>query len=240
VGVVVQVMRDSVESPADVGRRWSAARRIAGYAAALSMSFYLVVKVVWIAAALIGRAPDGFATADWALPNAFTVVMAVTGVGLGLALAQRWGRRLPAVPMVFFSWVGAGFLVPMIPYMVIKGVLGALGPTRAVGVTAPVRRRGGRRPSSPSVSAEWPSGSPSPCRSICGSDGRAPSSAGWRVDGDPATGGFTTVEYPQVAAAEHAVGIGAGLTLLALALRVARTGGPALSLRAYGPPSGSV
>ncbi|MFI0444772.1 hypothetical protein [Actinomadura sp. 6N118] len=114
-------------SAASVGARWSVIRRLAGYAAALSMALYLVVKVVWVVAALLGHAPDDFGTADWVVLNAVTVVMAVTGVALGLALAQRWGRRLPAVPVIFFSWVGAGFLVPMLPYALIRSVLGASG-----------------------------------------------------------------------------------------------------------------
>ncbi|MEO3889496.1 hypothetical protein [Nonomuraea sp. B5E05] len=93
----------------------------------LTMALYLVVRIVWIAAALLGHGPDTYGTAGWVLLNAVTVVMAVTGIVLGLALAQRWGRRLPAAPVIFFSWVGAGFLVPMLPYTVINGVLGALG-----------------------------------------------------------------------------------------------------------------
>ncbi|MGI5164153.1 hypothetical protein ACQEU3_07330 [Spirillospora sp. CA-253888] len=62
------------------------------------MSLYLVVKVAWIVAAAFGRASDGYGTADWTLLNAVTVVMAATGVALGLA--QRWGRRLHAMPRV--------------------------------------------------------------------------------------------------------------------------------------------
>ncbi|GAA2415994.1 hypothetical protein GCM10010191_27960 [Actinomadura vinacea] len=106
---------------------WGTLRRLAGYAAALSMALYLVVKVVWVAAALLGDGPDGFGTAGWVVLNSVTIAMAATGVALGLALAQRWGRRLPAVPVLFFSWVGAGLLVPMLPYTVIRGVLDALG-----------------------------------------------------------------------------------------------------------------
>ena len=102
-------------------------RRFAGCGAALSMSLYLAVKAFWVGAGLLGHGPDGYGTADWVLLNAASVVMAATGVALGLALAQQWGRRLPAVPVIFFSWVGAGFLVPMLPYSVIKGVVGALG-----------------------------------------------------------------------------------------------------------------
>ncbi|MFI7147030.1 hypothetical protein ACIBO2_19100 [Nonomuraea sp. NPDC050022] len=102
-------------------------RRLAGYGAALSMSLYLAVKVVWIAAGLFGHAPDGYGTADWVLLNVVTVVMAATGIALGLALAQPWGRRLAAVPVIFFSWVGAGFLVPMLPYVMISSLFGGDG-----------------------------------------------------------------------------------------------------------------
>jgi len=97
---------------------------LAGYGAALSMGLYLVVKVVWVIAALFGHAPDDFGSADWILLNATTVVMSGTGVALGLALAQRWGLRLPAAPVLFFSWIGAGFLVPLIPFMLIGAFVG--------------------------------------------------------------------------------------------------------------------
>ncbi|MFI7632680.1 hypothetical protein [Nonomuraea sp. NPDC049400] len=110
-----------------VGARWSSARRVAGYAAALAMSLYLVVKVVWIVAGLTGHGPSDVGTAGWVALNAVTVGMSAVGVALGLALAQRWGLRLPALPVIFLSWMGAGFLVPMLPYMVISTVLGASG-----------------------------------------------------------------------------------------------------------------
>jgi hypothetical protein len=115
------MMRDAVPN---VGARWSRVRRLAGYGAALSMSLYLAVKVVWIAAGLFGHPPDGYGTADWVLLNVVTVVMAATGIALGLALAQPWGRRLAAGPVIFLSWVGAGFLVPMLPYVMISSLLG--------------------------------------------------------------------------------------------------------------------
>lgn len=120
--------RGTVEhGAAGVGPRWAAVRGIAGHTAALSMALYLLVKVIWVAAALIGDAPDDFGTAGWAALNAVTAVMAAAGIVLGLALARPWGRRLPAAPVVLFSWVAAGFLVPMLPYALISGVLGALG-----------------------------------------------------------------------------------------------------------------
>ncbi|MBE1557975.1 hypothetical protein [Nonomuraea africana] len=119
----------------------SAVRRLAGYAAALSMSLYLAVKAVWVAAALLGHGPDDYGTADWVLLNAVTVVMAVAGVALGLALAQRWGRRLPAVPVIFFSWLDTGFLVPMLPYAVTAVPGGGAAPRRPPGAKPGGRRR---------------------------------------------------------------------------------------------------
>ena len=113
-----------------IGARWSVARRVAGYSAALTMSLYLLVKVIWVTAALAGYGPPDVGTAGWVGLNTVTVGMSAVGVVLGLALAQRWGRRLPALPVVFFSWVAAGFLVPMLPYMVVTGVLDAVGGDR--------------------------------------------------------------------------------------------------------------
>ncbi|MEU4335658.1 hypothetical protein AB0F59_13605 [Micromonospora lupini] len=111
----------------DIGARWSAARKVAGYSAALAMSLYLLVKVIWIGVALLGSGPDDMGTAAWVVLNAVTVGMSAIGVTVGLALAQDWGRRIPARPLIFFAWVGGGFMVPMLPYLVISGVLAALG-----------------------------------------------------------------------------------------------------------------
>ena len=117
-------------SAGTVGARWSAARRLAGYSAALTMSLYLLVKVIWIVAALVGHGPSDVGTAGRVGLNAVTVGMSAVGVMLGLAMARRWGRRLPALPVVLFSWVGVGFLVPILPYMVISAVLDAAGVNR--------------------------------------------------------------------------------------------------------------
>ncbi|MBC6465222.1 hypothetical protein [Actinomadura alba] len=99
------------------------------------MSLYLMVKVIWIVAALLGRGPEDVGTAGWVALNTVTVGMSATGVIFGLALAQRWGSRLPAPPLIFFGWVGGGFLVPMLPYMVVSGVLDAIGVDRGGGRT---------------------------------------------------------------------------------------------------------
>ncbi|WP_435875053.1 hypothetical protein [Nonomuraea fuscirosea] len=92
-------------------------RRAAGYAAAGAMSLYLLVKVVWIALEV------RHGTADWVLLNAVTVVMALAGIGLGLALAQPWGMRLPAWLVVPVVWISGGFLVSMLPYLIVSSLL---------------------------------------------------------------------------------------------------------------------
>ncbi|MEV5896515.1 hypothetical protein [Nonomuraea fuscirosea] len=92
-------------------------RRAAGYAAAGATSLYLLVKVVWIALEVL------HGTADWVLLNVVTVVMALAGIGLGLALAQPWGMRLPAWLVVPVVWVSGGFLVSMLPYLIVSSLL---------------------------------------------------------------------------------------------------------------------
>ena len=114
--------------PTVPGPRLLKLRRTAGYAAATTMSLYLAVKIVWVAAALLGDQPGGdWGTTGWVLLNLVTVGMSAVGVVLGLALAQPWGQRVPAPLVVLFAWVGAGFLVPLLPYMVLSLVLGAFG-----------------------------------------------------------------------------------------------------------------
>jgi hypothetical protein len=112
-----------------IGTRWSTVRRFAGYGAASTLSFYLLVKIIWIIGALLGDGPknDDMGGTDFVVLNTVTVGMAVTGVTLGLALAQPWGRRIPAPLMTFVAWVGAGFLVPLFPFMVMSAVLGVAG-----------------------------------------------------------------------------------------------------------------
>ncbi|MFB4301899.1 hypothetical protein [Actinomadura sp. NTSP31] len=107
-----------------IGARWTTVRKAAGYGAALSLSLYLAVKIVWVVAALLGHTPSDFGDGDWILLNTVTVGMSVVGVVLGLGLAQRWGRRVPAPPLVFCAWTGAGFLIPMIPYMLLSAFVG--------------------------------------------------------------------------------------------------------------------
>ncbi|MFG1886054.1 hypothetical protein [Micromonospora sp. NPDC049102] len=120
----VGVAGEQTESGFD--RRWIVVGKVAGYSAALAMSLYLLVKVIWIVVALLGNGPDDMGTTTWVVLNAVTVGMSAIGVTVALALTQNWGRRLPARPLIFFAWVGGGFLVPMLPYLVISGILTAL------------------------------------------------------------------------------------------------------------------
>ncbi|MGI5420802.1 hypothetical protein [Actinomadura luteofluorescens] len=122
--------------PGVIGTRWAAARRFGGYGAAASLSLYLAVKVVWIAAAVLGHVPADFGGADWIVLNVVTVGMSATGIVLGLVLARGMRWRIPAAPLVFFTWVGSGFLIPLMPYSLVSAVLGG-GEKDAGGDAAP-------------------------------------------------------------------------------------------------------
>ncbi|QFG21027.1 hypothetical protein [Actinomadura sp. WMMB 499] len=126
-------------TPGPVDRRWSGARRIAGHGAAASLSLYLVVKVIWVVAGIAGAVPSDVGGADWIALNAVTVVMAAAGITLGLVLASDRGLRAPAVPLVLGAWIGGGFLVPLIPYMLLGTFLdgGGSAGSGEDGATAP-------------------------------------------------------------------------------------------------------
>lgn len=114
----------------ELSRRWRMARVAAGLGAAGLLSLYLIVKVVWVILGLAGVGPEqmGGGTSEWVMLNAFTIVMAVTGMALGLALARPWGRRIPAPPVIFFAWMAGGFLIPMVPVALIGAALGGSAP----------------------------------------------------------------------------------------------------------------
>jgi hypothetical protein len=103
------------------------ARRIAGFGAAGTMSLYLAVKVVWVFGACFGAVPREFGSnlPEWIALNVITIGMAGFGVALGLALAQPWGKRLPAWMVLLFAWAASGFLVSLLPYSALSAVLGA-------------------------------------------------------------------------------------------------------------------
>lgn len=91
--------------------------RVAAYGAVAAMAPYLVMKIFWTIDGLRGGGlHDGaWSHLDWAVVNGMTVAMSGLAMLLGLALAQRWGLRVPAWLMLVPSWIGMGFLVPMIP-----------------------------------------------------------------------------------------------------------------------------
>ncbi|MBT2384908.1 hypothetical protein [Streptomyces sp. ISL-11] len=110
-------------------QRWRTVRKVAAYGAALTLTPYLLIKVSWVVGTLLGLLPmgEGFSITEWVVLNTVTVGMAAIGIVLALVLARPWGGRLPAAPVIFCAWVGAGFLVPVIPYMLISQFLGAKG-----------------------------------------------------------------------------------------------------------------
>ncbi|MET7459911.1 hypothetical protein [Nonomuraea sp. NPDC005501] len=112
-------------------RRRTMLRRAAAFVAAGSMSLYLAVKIVWITLEL------RHGTADWVMLNLVTVVMALTGITLGLALGQSWGMRLPAWLVLPFAWIGSGFLVSLLPYMLVSGFLEQDPPSPGDGAAMP-------------------------------------------------------------------------------------------------------
>jgi hypothetical protein len=113
-----------------LGSGWHLARKAAGYGAAATLSLYMLVKVIWVAVALLSHKSRDheMSTAAFVTLNTVTIGMAVIGVTLGLGLASDWGRRVPSWLLVLVSWVSAGFLVPMIPFM-----LGSVAVSAAAG-----------------------------------------------------------------------------------------------------------
>ena len=110
-----------MSSNLDVVDRWERVGEVAAYGAALALTPYLVIKVSWVAGALLGVLPagDGMSTAEWVALNVATIVMSGVGIVVALALVRPWGLRIPARLLVAGSWIGAGFLVPLLPYAVV-------------------------------------------------------------------------------------------------------------------------
>jgi len=96
--------------------------RIAAYAGAIALTPYAVIKASWVIGSLVGLLPvgEGFTMPSWVALNTLTVVMAFVGIAASLSLVRPWGMRVPGRPLAFFVWVGAGFLVPTLPFLVIS------------------------------------------------------------------------------------------------------------------------
>ncbi|MFB9517015.1 hypothetical protein [Streptomyces purpureus] len=134
------------------------AGRIAAYGAAVALTPYVLIKVSWVIGSLLGLLPvgAGFGLAGWVVLNTVTIGMAATGIGLALALVRPWGLRIPAVPLAFCAWVGAGFLVAILPFALFSGVMEEpRSPPRATGRGPALPCPGGRRRWSSSASWAW-------------------------------------------------------------------------------------
>jgi hypothetical protein len=99
--------------------------RAAGYTAAAALVPYLVVKVTWVIGSLLGVLPvgRGFGLGGWLVLNTVTIGMAATGITLGLALVRPWGLRIPGRVVGFVAGVGSGFLVSILPFVVVSALV---------------------------------------------------------------------------------------------------------------------
>lgn len=105
--------------------RWDRIGRAAAYGAAAALVPYLVIKVSWVVGSLLGLLPvgQGFSLGGWLVLNTVTIGMAAAGITLGLALVLPWGMRIPGWLVGFFAWVGSGFLVSILPFVVASALV---------------------------------------------------------------------------------------------------------------------
>lgn len=91
------------------------ARRVLATAAALGTLPYVALKTLWLTGNPAG-VTDPALLADPVLTvlNAVTLGLDLCVVLLAVALATRWGQRLPAWTVLLPAFVGTGFLVPMV------------------------------------------------------------------------------------------------------------------------------
>lgn len=107
--------------------RWDRIGRTAAYGAAAALVPYLLIKVTWVVGSLLGLLPvgRGFGRGGWLVLNTVTIGMAVAGITLGLALVRPWGLRIPGRLVGFVAWVGSGFLVSILPFVVLTALVGS-------------------------------------------------------------------------------------------------------------------
>lgn len=103
---------------------WERVGRVAPYGAAFALSPYVVIKASWVIGSLVGAFPvgAGFSTAGWVVLNTTTIGMASAGILVALAMVRPWGMRVPGRPLGLCAWVGAGFLVPLLPFAILSSV----------------------------------------------------------------------------------------------------------------------
>ncbi len=90
-------------------------RHALGWAAAAGTVPYLALKAAWLSGSTIGaRDPAFLEDRSIVVLNGVTVILDLVVIALALALTQRWGRGLPAWPILLPTWVGTGFLLPMV------------------------------------------------------------------------------------------------------------------------------
>ncbi len=94
-------------------------RRICGYSAAIAVTPYLLIKIVWTFGLFLPT--EQMSDPNWRIINAVTAVLAAIGILLAMAFCRPWGERLPAWVVALPIWVGTGLLVPM---LLIAPVLG--------------------------------------------------------------------------------------------------------------------
>jgi hypothetical protein len=94
-------------------------RRICGYGAAIAVTPYLLIKIVWTFGLFLPTEQMG--DASWRIINAVTAILAMIGILLAMAFCRPWGERLPAWLVALPIWIGTGLLVPM---LLIAPVLG--------------------------------------------------------------------------------------------------------------------
>ncbi|WP_460105098.1 hypothetical protein [Streptomyces sp. YKOK-J1] len=105
--------------------RWDRIGRAAAYGAAAALVPYLVIKVSWVVGSLLGLLPvgRGFSLGGWLVLNTVTIGMAAAGITLGLALVRPWGTRIPGPLVGFVAWVASGFLVSILPFVVLSALV---------------------------------------------------------------------------------------------------------------------
>ncbi|MFD3682246.1 hypothetical protein [Streptomyces sp. NPDC058613] len=77
--------------------RWDRCGRRAACGAALALTPYLLIMVLWVVGSLVGVLPAGrgFGVAEWPSLNTVTIGMVAIGITPALALLRPWGKRIP-------------------------------------------------------------------------------------------------------------------------------------------------
>ncbi|MCY0943072.1 hypothetical protein [Streptomyces antarcticus] len=95
--------------------RWDRCGRRAACGAALALTPYLLIMVLWVVGSLVGVLPAGrgFGVAEWLALNTVTIGiaaigMAAIGITPALALLRPWGKRIPGAPVALWRLSGVG------------------------------------------------------------------------------------------------------------------------------------